>query len=112
MLLVDDDPGLRRMYSTYLASSGLRVTEEPTGRRALESARRQHPDVVVTDIYMPEMDGAELSRRLRQDRETRDIPIIAVSGHARSVPTDADVVIEKPCDPSELLRAIEDILDE
>jgi CheY-like chemotaxis protein len=110
VLVVDDDPGLRGLYSTYLSLSGLRVTEAPTGRSALERARQQHPDVVVTDIVMPEMDGAELSRQLRSDCRTRDIPIIAVSGHAHSVETAADLVIEKPCDPSQILRAIESVL--
>lgn len=113
MLLVDDDSDIREMYSEYLSGSGLSVTTEATGRKALESARAEPPDVVVTDIAMPEMDGLELSRRLREESRTRDIPIIAVSGQApaRARAAGADVVLAKPCEPDRLLHVIEDVLN-
>jgi two-component system, cell cycle response regulator DivK len=112
VLLVEDDRDTREMYSSYLSYSGLTVTEASTGRRALESVARQRPDVVVTDIAMPEMDGLELSRRLRADAPTRDLPIIAVSGQAseRAREAGADVVLDKPCEPDKLLHVIEDVL--
>ena len=106
VLLVEDDRDTREMYSEYLSYSGMTVTEAATGRRALESVARQRPDIVVTDIAMPEMDGLELSRRLRQQQETCDLPIIAVSGQVspRAREAGADVVLEK------LLHVIEDVL--
>jgi len=112
VLLVEDDRDTREMYSEYLSYSGLQVTEAPTGRRALESVRNHRPDVVVTDLAMPEMDGRELSRRLRSDRETADLPIIAVSGQLSPGEriAGADVVLEKPCEPDRLLHVIEDVL--
>jgi|SRR3954466_15170766 CheY-like chemotaxis protein len=112
VLLVEDDRDTREMYSYYLSYSGLHVTEAVTGRRALERAREHTPDVVVTDIAMPEMDGLELSRRLRANHATHDVPIIAVSGQAsdRARQAGADVVLEKPCEPDHLLHAIEDVL--
>ena len=112
VLLVEDDRDTREMYSYYLSHSGMRVTEARTGRRALEQVRRQPPDVVVTDIAMPEMDGLELSRRLRADHTTHDVPIIAVSGQAseRARQAGADVVLDKPCEPDHLLHVIEDVL--
>jgi CheY-like chemotaxis protein len=112
VLLVEDDRDTREMYSYYLSHSGMRVTEARTGRRALEQARRHTPDVVVTDIAMPEMDGLELSRRLRANQTTHDVPIIAVSGQAsdRARQAGADVVLDKPCEPDQLLHVIEDIL--
>jgi CheY-like chemotaxis protein len=112
VLLVEDDSDTREMYSFYLSYSGLHVTEARTGRRALERAREDRPDVVVTDIAMPEMDGLELSRRLRAEEPTHDVPIIAVSGQAsdRARQAGADVVLEKPCDPDQLLHAIEGVL--
>ena len=112
MLLVEDDRDTREMYSTYLSYSGLHVTEARTGRCALEKVRHAAPDVVVTDIAMPEMDGLELSRRLRADSTTQHVPIIAVSGQVteRVRGSDADIVIEKPCEPDRLLHAIEDVL--
>lgn len=114
VLLVEDDRDTREMYSEYLSYSGMRVSSAPTGRRALESVRFARPDVVVTDLAMPEMDGRELSRRLRADRSTSDLPIIAVSGQlgpGERIPG-ADVVLEKPCEPDRLRHVIEDVLHE
>jgi two-component system, cell cycle response regulator DivK len=113
VLLVEDDNDTREMYCEYLSHSGLRVHDAPSGRRALERAREQKPDIVVTDIAMPGMDGIELSRRLREDPPTRDVPIIAVTGNATARARDAglDMVLEKPCDPDHLLHVIEDVLD-
>jgi CheY-like chemotaxis protein len=112
VLLVEDDRDTREMYSHYLSYSGLRVTEARSGRRALESARAHRPDVVVTDIAMPDMDGYELSQRLRAERVTHDLPIIAVSGQVDSTTSvpGADVVLEKPCEPDRLLYEIERVL--
>jgi CheY-like chemotaxis protein len=114
VLLVEDDTDTREMYSEYLSYSGLRVAEAPTGFRALQRAREQKPDVVVTDIWMPGMDGLELSRRLRAEGPTRDVPIIAVSGNptaAGAHEAGCDMMLEKPCTPDRLLHAIEDMLD-
>jgi CheY-like chemotaxis protein len=112
VLLVDDDRDTREMYSEYLTHSGMRVTSANCGRRALERAHEQLPNVVVTDIAMPEMDGAELSRRLRADPPTRDIPIIAVTGNGsvRAHEAGCDVVLEKPCTPDHLRDVIEEVL--
>ena len=112
VLLVEDDRDTREMYSEYLSYSGLRVAEAPTGFRALEQVRHQTPDVVVTDIAMPGMDGLELSRRLRADTPTREVPIIAVSGNPTPYAREAgcDLMLEKPCTPDELLHAIENVL--
>lgn len=112
VLLAEDDRDTREMYTQFLQYSGLIVTTAPTGRAALERARYERPDVVVTDIAMPEMDGLELSRRLRADWATHDVPIIAVSGQAseRAREAGADVVLDKPCEPDKLLHVIEDVL--
>ena len=112
VLLVEDDRDTREMYCQYLSFSGMEVTEARDGRRALERAANERPDVVVTDIAMPVMDGLELSRRLRAQVETRDVPIIAVSGQAsdRARQAGADIVLDKPCEPDRLLHEIEGVL--
>ena len=113
VLLVEDDTDTREMYSEYLSYSGMRVAAAPTGLRALQHVREQTPDVVVTDIWMPGMDGLELSRRLRAEEPTRDVPIIAVSGDPteRAREAGCDMMLEKPCTPDRLLHAIEDVLE-
>jgi two-component system, cell cycle response regulator DivK len=100
------------MYSEYLSYSGLHVSEASTGRGGLESVHEHQPDVVVTDIAMPGMDGLEMTRLLRADAPTRYLPIIAVSGQAsdRAREAGADVVLVKPCEPDRLLRVIEHVL--
>lgn len=112
VLLVEDDRDTREMYSEFLSYAGLRVEATSSASRALERARDERPDVVVTDIAMPGMDGLELSRRLRATPPTREVPIIAVSGNPTERARDAgcDVVLEKPCAPDRLLHAIEDVL--
>jgi CheY-like chemotaxis protein len=114
VLLVEDDRDTREMYFEYLSYSGMIVTEAATGQRALERVAEHCPDIVVTDIAMQEMDGLELSRRLRAAAATRDVPIIAVSGQAseRAREAGADVVLDKPCEPDKLLHVIEDVLRE
>jgi CheY-like chemotaxis protein len=113
VLLVEDDRDTREMYSEFLSHSGLRVTQAASGRGALETVSQQCPDVVVTDIAMPGMDGLELSRRLRACPPTRDVPIIAVSGNAseRAREAGANVVLQKPCAPDYLLHVIEGVLE-
>lgn len=113
VLLVEDDPDTREMYSEFLSHSGLRVSAAQSGDRALERIREQRPDVIVTDLAMPGMDGLELSRKVRSSVPTRDVPIIAVSGNASDRARDAgcDVVLEKPCTPDHLLDVIERVLD-
>ena len=112
VLLVEDDRDTREMYSEFLSYSGMRVTEASSGSRALDSARAERPDVIVTDIAMPGMDGIELSRKLRASEPTRDVPIIAVTGSLSEGAREAgaNVVLEKPCSPDELLHVIEDVL--
>ena len=112
MLLVEDDRDTREMYSEFLSHSGLDVTQAPSAYRALEEARERRPDVIVTDISMPGMDGLELSRKLRRNDSTCDVPIIAVSGNAsdRAREAGCNVVLEKPCPPDTLLHVIEDML--
>lgn len=116
VLLVEDDESNREMYSAYLESSGLWVLAARNGAEGLITARNYHPQVVVTDVSMPVMNGWELAKALRENEQTSQIGIIAVSGrpgeeargHVRQ--QYVDVVLEKPCLPDDLLRAIRQLL--
>src|SRR5512143_688181 len=82
VLLVEDDRDGRRLYAEWLTSAGFIVEQAHNGLQALERALDAKPDVVVTDLNIPGIDGFELTRRLRQDPRTREIPVLAVTGYA------------------------------
>ena len=76
ILFADDDPATRRLFGAKLASAGFEVLYAKDGDEALEMATRFVPDLVVTDIDMPNTDGIKASFRLRGDPRTKSIPII------------------------------------
>lgn len=78
ILVVDDTPANLVLLSGLLSPS-YRVQLAPSGAKALELARRQSPDLVVLDIMMPELDGYEVCRRLKDDAGTKDIPVLFLS---------------------------------
>ncbi|MBG0566730.1 response regulator [Actinoplanes aureus] len=111
ILVVDDEPDLRFLLRRIFTRAGHEVTEAGDGVAALASIVQAPPDLVVTDIMMPVMDGVELIRELRADPATTAIPILAVSGDWQ-LAVDADVALAKPCQRDELLAAAERLLRE
>jgi two-component system chemotaxis response regulator CheY len=104
ILVVDDEPDLRFVLRRIFERSGYEVAEAGHGAAALEFVRGFTPELVVTDMMMPVMDGAELVRRLRSDPATAGIPILAVSGDSH-LAVDADEVIPKPFLAHQVLAA-------
>jgi CheY-like chemotaxis protein len=82
VLLVEDNEDNRIIYSTVLRHLGYHVVEALDGMQAIELARSVKPDIVLMDISIPEIDGWEATRILRQDPLTKDLPIIALTAHA------------------------------
>lgn len=82
LLLVEDNLDNRVIYSTVLRHVGYDVVEALDGVQAVALARSVLPDLILMDISIPEMDGWEATRILRQDPLTKDIPIIALTAHA------------------------------
>ena len=119
VLLVEDDRDGRRMYADWLTEAGFRVAQAHNGLQALERAFDSRPHVVVTDLNIPGIDGFELTRRLRDDVRTRDIPVVAVTGYAafasdpeRARRAGCDAVLSKPCSPEDLEAAIRSLIRE
>jgi CheY-like chemotaxis protein len=104
ILIVDDEPDLRYLLRRVFEQAGHVVTDAGHGQAALEVVHGSLPDLVVTDMMMPVMDGAELIRRLRADPVTAQIPILAVTGDAQ-LAVDADAVLSKPWKSQQLLTA-------
>ena len=109
ILVVDDEPGLRFLLRHVLEKAGHEVSDAQDGGVALEAIRRSPPDLVVTDIMMPVMDGAELIRRMRADPATSGIPILAVTGDSHRA-AGADAVLAKPYVPEDLVAAAKTLL--
>jgi two-component system cell cycle response regulator DivK len=103
VLLVEDDPETRQFYTIALERDGFHVDQAHNGHQALDKALHAPPDLVVTDIAVPGLDGIELCRRLRADGRTRSVPVLAVTGHDdrhypdRITTAGANVVLIKPC---------------
>ena len=79
VLIVDDEPINLHLLSNMLVKQGYEVHSVTRGVEALEVAQSNPPDIVLLDIYMPEMDGYEVCQRLKADERTRDIPVIFIS---------------------------------
>jgi CheY-like chemotaxis protein len=104
ILVVDDESNMRFLIRIVLESDGYEVVEAHHGADALERVKEVRPDLVVTDLMMPVMNGRELIDRLRSDTETSTIPILVVTSNPDAdVPGGADGALRKPFDSDELL---------
>lgn len=79
ILVVDDTPTELNRMEKLLSGAGYQVTTATNGRLALEAVKRVKPDCIFMDVNMPEMDGFAATRALRNDAETKDIPVVLVS---------------------------------
>jgi CheY-like chemotaxis protein len=111
VLVVDDEPDLRFVLRRAFERNGHEVVEAGDGAAALRSVAQSRPDLLVTDIMMPVMDGLELIRRLRAEPTTAAIPILSVSGDWQ-LAVDADAVLAKPFAWKELIAVAEGLLKE
>jgi two-component system cell cycle response regulator DivK len=82
ILVVEDDTDNRRIVAKVLSVEGYRVIEATDGVEALSQARREHPDLILMDLAMPNIDGWEATRQLKGDPQTRSIPVVALTAVA------------------------------
>jgi two-component system, OmpR family, KDP operon response regulator KdpE len=110
ILIVEDEPPIRRLLRTSLAPNGFHVIEASTATEALDLVPREKPDVVLLDLGLPDLDGAEVIRRLRA--EGSRVPIIVLSsrgderGKVAALDLGADDYVTKPFGMAELLARI------
>jgi len=108
ILIVDDDEKSREIVSLLLQTEGYETREAPNGIIALESIRRESPDLVILDIEMPAMGGFETVKRIKQDDAVKAIPVIMITGHGdresrlKALENGAEDFLMKPVDPAEL----------
>jgi CheY-like chemotaxis protein len=104
ILIVDDEPDVRYLIRVILESAGHTVTEARHGAAGLTSVESAPPDLVITDVMMPGMNGLEFIERLRSDPNSAAIPILVVSGNSE-LATAANARLRKPFLAQELLSA-------
>ena len=116
ILVVDDMQDARDMYALYLMTHGYQVIEAADGEAALRQTQDQRPALVLMDMGLPKMDGWEATRRIKADPRTRQIPVLALSGHTlpdsvqRAQAAGVDAFFRKPCLPSTVLAKIREML--
>jgi CheY-like chemotaxis protein len=114
---VDDYHDAVEMWAIFLRAYGYDVLTSEDGVQALQMAQTTMPDIVVLDLELPGMNGAEVARRLRASPDTAHIPLIAASGHSGHAELEEaraagfDRILLKPCDPPVLIREIEALLN-
>ncbi|MBX3396249.1 MAG: response regulator [Phycisphaerae bacterium] len=116
ILVCDDEPHILHVVSTKLRNGGFEVLTASDGEEAFETAKRELPDLVMTDYQMPYLSGLELCAKLRSEPRTRAIPVIMLTARGFSLTGD-DVkntnirrVLPKPFSPREVLSSVNEIL--
>lgn len=115
ILVVDDANSERELVSKYLREAGYKVINATNGKEALQKASEQNPDIVVTDVVMPEMNGFELCRSLKKNPKTQKLPIVVCTSKNQEIDRlwgmrqGADVYITKPFTQAEILQAVKSV---
>lgn len=115
ILLAEDNPNTRWLLHYALERKGFEVTEAENGAAALALLEQRHPDLLLTDLMMPQVDGLELIRRVRAQDEFADLPIVVMSGEtdehlANASATGALATFPKPLDVNDLVETINRLL--
>jgi two-component system cell cycle response regulator DivK len=117
LLVAEDNRTSMKLFRDVLQASGYRTLEATSGARAVELAAEHEPDLVLMDIQLPDIDGVEALRRLRADRRTVAIPVLALTAQAmegvreRLLASGFDDYISKPVDILELVAAVRRLCD-
>jgi twitching motility two-component system response regulator PilH len=116
ILIVDDSPTEVHVLRTILEKAGCRVETAPNGEEGIAAAKQLHPNLILMDVVMPVMNGFQATRKLRDDQETANIPVIMVT--TKDQETDkswglrqgAEAYLVKPISPPELLERVEAVM--
>lgn len=119
ILVIDDDATIQLVFSQFLTSLGHEIMQAENGKAGMSALENARPDLIITDIMMPEMDGLEILMKLRSRHDS--VPVIAISGGMRALPVNflqqaklfgARYVFEKPVPLDVLRNAVTELLCE
>ena len=117
ILVVDDEIYIVHILEFSLTMEGYSILTASDGEEALRVIESERPDLIVLDIMMPKLDGYEVCRRLRQDEQFQELPVILLSAKGRPIDREAglqagaDDYITKPFSPRKLLEKIRELLE-
>jgi two-component system alkaline phosphatase synthesis response regulator PhoP len=123
ILVVDDDPDLVESVSMILEKKNHAVIAAYGGVEGLEKAQTEKPDAIILDVMMPDKNGYEVCKALKDDPEYESIPILLLTAvaskistttytHRQGMETEADDYVDKPVEPAELVRLVERLLSQ
>jgi CheY-like chemotaxis protein len=119
ILVIDDDATIQLVFAQFLTSLGHEIMQAENGKAGMSALENARPDLIITDIMMPEMDGLEILMKLRSRHDS--VPVIAISGGMRALPVNflqqaklfgARYVFEKPVPLDVLRNAVTELLCE
>jgi twitching motility two-component system response regulator PilG len=116
ILIVEDEESLLKLESILLTSKGYQVYGATDGRSALEELKRIMPDLVLLDIMLPELDGFEVCRQIKENPETCHVPVVMLSARKnrqdveRGAQVGADAYVTKPFKSAKVMEIIESLL--
>ena len=116
VLIVDDEIHIVHVVAIKLRNNGYDVISAENGAQAFKLVQEEKPDIVVTDLQMPVMNGMELIEKLRQDKTSEALPVILLTARGFAITDEQrkqlqiSAVLSKPFSPKDLLRNIEDVL--
>ena len=117
ILCVEDEPEMIDLIRLILGRRGFEVKGATGGVEGLKMIREDHPDLILLDLMMPDMDGWEVYQQIKADEKTKGIPVIVVTAKAQSIDkvlglhiAKVDDYIAKPFSPQELLSSVEKVL--
>lgn len=117
VLLVDDEPGLREAVQAYLEDSGFAVDVAGNAQEGWQLLQQKLPDLVISDVMMPQVDGYQFLKQMREDARFKSLPVVFLT--ARGMTSDriqgyqagCDAYLPKPFDPDELVAIVENLLE-
>ncbi len=116
ILIVEDEESLLKLESILFASKGYNVTGVMDGKAALKEIETNRPDLVVLDIMIPEIDGFEVCRQIKENPETSHIPVVMLTAKknsqdvARGTEVGANAYLTKPFKSAKVIEVIENLL--